>query len=428
MLRRRASGGKRDWQRMTRSHGWLLRHEGRSVDELGEALWEAGWFGERPTVAVVLELIEQRIHSGTPMFPPGHAAPPSRLDTAGDDELDGLIAEIRDHPWAQELAGASDFEDLLVRAALLRAEHPEIDPGLAFERAVERKALEIRREVVEATDDDWYEVTDDDPFSFLDGPDDAGGAGAGGDGPAGAGGAAGAGGGQRAAAGDDPAAAGERLAELPPEDRAAFLDPDAKAAQAQADSLEHDARTLLGEAASPRPPAGVTKAKGATNPHLSDGERVRFRERVGYLGEAGDTYTVESAGRKEAFFRNDRTGASSSLPTWQIKRALDSQTLQRVAPEMNALTPDVKLDLGEGVDPAIAARQAEEARLRAEAPLRGENRTGQAQDGTMGLGLFDAADQPSFRLDVEGEERSLGDLLRDLDGEGKDLGTIRDCL
>lgn len=86
------------------------------------------------------------------------------------------------------------------------------------------------------------------------------------------------------------------------------------------------------------------------------------------------------------------------------------------------------LDKGAAVDPAIASRQAEEARLLAEAPMRGENKTGEAQDGTMGLGLFDAADQPQFRLDTEGEAQSLPDLIADIEADEAELGAIRDCL
>lgn len=86
------------------------------------------------------------------------------------------------------------------------------------------------------------------------------------------------------------------------------------------------------------------------------------------------------------------------------------------------------LDRGEVDDPAIAERQREEARLRAEAPLRGENATGQAQDGTMGMGLFDAADQPQFRLDEEGDPRSMRDLLDEFEEDETFIRNIKDCL
>lgn len=75
-----------------------------------------------------------------------------------------------------------------------------------------------------------------------------------------------------------------------------------------------------------------------------------------------------------------------------------------IAGEVDSLPAEARgqeapaLDRGEAVNPAIAERQRQEAQLRAEAPLRGENTTGQAQDGTMGLGLFDQADQPQMDL------------------------------
>lgn len=79
-------------------------------------------------------------------------------------------------------------------------------------------------------------------------------------------------------------------------------------------------------------------------------------------------------------------------------------------------------------DPNIAARQKQEAQLRAEAPLRGTNKTGQEQDGTMGTPLFDAADEPTFRLDEEGDPRAASDLLDEFDQDADFLKTIRDCL
>ena len=50
----------------------------------------------------------------------------------------------------------------------------------------------------------------------------------------------------------------------------------------------------------------------------------------------------------------------------------------------------------QGTDPNADAVQRQKLKLRAEAPLRGQNKTGKAQDGEMGLGLFDAAAQRSL--------------------------------
>ena len=66
--------------------------------------------------------------------------------------------------------------------------------------------------------------------------------------------------------------------------------------------------------------------------------------------------------------------------------------------------------------------------LRAASPLRGENVAGQAQDGTMGAPLFDATDQPSFRLSEEGPEQSFHDILGQADADIKAVEALRNCL
>lgn len=82
----------------------------------------------------------------------------------------------------------------------------------------------------------------------------------------------------------------------------------------------------------------------------------------------------------------------------------------------------------QAVDPEAARRDEQKAQLRADAPLRGENATGEAQDGVIGLGLFDAADAPQFRLEADGEAISARDLLDDLEADADMLRTIKDCL
>lgn len=80
------------------------------------------------------------------------------------------------------------------------------------------------------------------------------------------------------------------------------------------------------------------------------------------------------------------------------------------------------------VDPGAAARTAQEAQLRADSPLRGENVTGEAQDGEMGLALFDAADQPAFDLGDGRGARAIGDIRAELDADRAAIETIRGCL
>jgi len=96
--------------------------------------------------------------------------------------------------------------------------------------------------------------------------------------------------------------------------------------------------------------------------------------------------------------------------------------------QTESLDHDFRAALGEAVDPNIADRQRQEARLSAEAPLQGSAKTGKEQDGTMGLGLFDAADQPGFCLNEEGDTISPATLLADLDAEEAAIKGIEDCL
>jgi hypothetical protein len=113
----------------------------------------------------------------------------------------------------------------------------------------------------------------------------------------------------------------------------------------------------------------------------------------------------------------------SDLPQEERTRFLDPDS-----EAIKAQTESLIHDAQAAVDPAIAERQRQAAQLGADAPLRAENRTGQAQDGTMGLSLFDAADQPTFRLDDDGPERSLSDLLAEYDQTQADLDTMRSCM
>ena len=109
------------------------------------------------------------------------------------------------------------------------------------------------------------------------------------------------------------------------------------------------------------------------------------------------------------------------------------------------LEHDVKvaaaLDAGDIADPAIAARRAIEMELRAGSPLRSTAE----QDGSMGLGLFDRADQgeltlraaadeagePRFLVDLgEGEpvERTIGELLDQFGRDDAAIEAARQCL
>jgi hypothetical protein len=76
-------------------------------------------------------------------------------------------------------------------------------------------------------------------------------------------------------------------------------------------------------------------------------------------------------------------------------------------------------------DPAIAARQRQQAQLGADAPLR----AAAEQDSEMGLGLFDAVDQKTlFDLGDGRGERSLADIRAEIDGDRAAIEEIKKCL
>lgn len=76
-------------------------------------------------------------------------------------------------------------------------------------------------------------------------------------------------------------------------------------------------------------------------------------------------------------------------------------------------------------DPNIAARQAQEAQLGAQAPMRARV----DQDSEMGLGLFDAVDQKSlFDLGDGRGERTVADIRADIDADRTAIEEIKKCL
>lgn len=76
-------------------------------------------------------------------------------------------------------------------------------------------------------------------------------------------------------------------------------------------------------------------------------------------------------------------------------------------------------------DPNVTARQAQETQLGAEAPMRATAE----QDGTMGLGLFDAVDQRSlFDLGDGRGERTIADIRAELDADKAAIETMRSCM
>ena len=75
-------------------------------------------------------------------------------------------------------------------------------------------------------------------------------------------------------------------------------------------------------------------------------------------------------------------------------------------------------------DPNVVERQAQQAQLKAASPMQAMV----DQESTIGSPLFDAVDQPTFRLDDEGDAVAPADLLAEIDAEDAMIKTIKDCL
>ena len=81
-------------------------------------------------------------------------------------------------------------------------------------------------------------------------------------------------------------------------------------------------------------------------------------------------------------------------------------------------------DIEAKIDPAIAEREKQMTQLAAEAPLRKPV----AQEGTMGLGLFDASDQPVFDLSEGDPAAKIAGIQAALDADQAALDAINSCL
>lgn len=285
--------------------GPLLRRNGKSLDEMGEALWEAGYFTERPTERQVIDALSNSLRTGQKVMPGGGAIERQAVDTRSEEEFNADIspaAAMFDMRNRWDEAAAKFGMDPLFKseidtyAARFR-QRGAFDPDTAtVDEIVNEMAIEAAEEEARFAEA-YYSVTTDprydtgnDPFAYLD------------------------------------------------------------AQESRPDGVRDEGRA---------PDAGTAQGRGDVAPQAD----------------------------------NNRGN-------------------------------DEGLDLGAAVDPAVAERQRTETQLRADAPLRGTNRTGQEQDGTMGLGLFDANYQPALLSvpEADTEATTPADVTAALETQLEGLG------
>jgi hypothetical protein len=144
--------------------GPLHRKSGKSLDEWGEALLEAGWFTERPTTADVLDLIERGVMAyGGPkakrVYRPDERSD-IRIDIERSEAEQELIDRLADHLGTREINASDEFVEQLAERFNLRAGEDFAD---AADRAIAEEAnSEIETAVRQS---EPAHLTDyDDPF------------------------------------------------------------------------------------------------------------------------------------------------------------------------------------------------------------------------------------------------------------------------
>jgi GNAT superfamily N-acetyltransferase len=447
--------------------GPLLRPTGHGIDEMGEKLWDAGYFGPpettpRPSEAEVLAAVEHSIRTGEKRFSfyEAQGAAPERAPAFEPDPgLADVVATLR--AWVP--AAADEAPEVLEYAAELTRSH-DMDLDEALSRAINDYAGATRELALAEHPEGGYEVMDYEwPFDSEPGGENLAARGDSG-GPEGVAGDAAA----RGDGSEDAAAAavagyreGERLADLPAEQRAPFLDPGGDAAKAQADSLAHDAKAAVERRATDEirsnvaadatdetllsvifaEPTGEPGLRVERVPGMADDDLMSavFRDETGApkgvlyfpATPAGLRFNIEHgfglAVYVDPAFR--RQGIASKLydeaakiAPWINDMSGSGDLTPAGAEFARARRAGHPLDLEAAVDPNLAAVEKQRTQLAAEAPLQ----AGKPQESTLGFGLFGAAD--GVRLDAEGEARPLKDLLDDLDAEAAEIKAIRDCL
>ena len=387
----RLGKGGRDYnKRPIPGSGALVRKGGRSIESIGELLHEAGYFGDpqgpRPSEADVLEAIDLAATQGRKIYPFGQA-PETQIKRSAkalfrDEEEEYYIRTLFDEV-AESNGYSMDDDHFAAAARILLTE--DID---TMDDAVR---LMVNREIEDYRAARFYEVEDDVNASIEDqfaeawardnglDPEIV-------DGQAPIGRNEGEGG--TAARNADGNAALGQTSELEPPylDQGAlraFDDPDGPAAMGVVDSLEHDLRA-------------------AVKPVRKFGKLISSEE-------FGNFDAAQSAMRALSESNTDST----------ISIVLEMKGDEHFAVQ----TLDNKLPY-DAINPAIAERQAQQAQLKAASPMQANV----DQESTIGSPLFDAVDQPTFRLDDEGDPVAPADLLAEIDAEDAMIKNIKDCL
>lgn len=226
--------------------GAVLRDSGKSLDDMGELLFEAGYFPERPTESEVIEALS-RSAGGERIFSDRDLGAVMEAQAAARD-LDGEELDYWQTVAARDLGIELTEEDFLLARDLLldlpETDFLELDDmiQLKVQMLVNRQFDDFLEEAWEAGKDEVYEQLDDNFARILE-SENSNGAGTGGgqDAVEGAPGQSNATGRQRT----EDNRPDELTGPIDPDTYRQFDDPDGDGVKAVADSMEHDLRASI---------------------------------------------------------------------------------------------------------------------------------------------------------------------------------------
>lgn len=445
-------------------YGPIVRSTGRGLDEIGEDLWSAGYFGPpesrpRPTENEVIDLLQDAFGSGKKVY--------SIYDQqrAADLEAEAAASGYADpkNPFASDFQSEehflfewNHFDDAAETAFGVRLDQEAFiaawgeyrtagdgDVQAAVVRAVQREIEDVQaREIAEKGFDDaediiaeWEEALRAD--GFLGSEE----------------------GGRPLFEPGDPGPSGpprgpaewEENGPLDPERWQHWDEPDGPAAKIDADSMEHDLRVQVGR-------YGTLTDEGL----LESGERL-----LSYVGKDGKRSDIILQIREDgsaeisvdglAASFADRAGRAPGANRFGPAAVRDAMIqLRRLFPEIQRIEGDRLTGAGAGrtqqvkladeAPPTIttaadgqadfAAPTGQQVRTALERQTEGGIRpTGEQKAPGSDGGLFDTRapeadlfDGVGFRLDEEGDVVNPADLLAEFDEEAAFIKTIRDCL
>jgi hypothetical protein len=416
--------GGRDWDKhFVHGAGRLVRKNGIGLDEMGEKLWDAGYFGPpdvvaRPTESELIDAIEEAVQGRGTRYVTGEA-PEERSIRARAPWLDeaDMMDMRRDFDAAADERGISLDDEAFETVARMYADGDYENVGEAIVDMINR---EIEADIAAK----YYELGDQFDESrieqFLASAREAGFDIDGGfDRPeVDAGNAATVGASGRNAFGQND----QGPIELAPDAYKPFDDPgEGAGVTGQIDSMEHDLRAVVGQQA----PISdqVNDVLQADGWKFSSGEYSKRFEGVAEQGQMSD-------GARTTNLRIDETGRwLERMDGFNIANDVD---LRRFPNDPQGAIRAVMAERGDG-DAADMFGGATDVEKRQALERRGEGGLDNGKDqkpvGSDG-GLFDPDSwaQAGFRLDAEGDVVNPADLLAEFDAEDAILKTIKDCL